>query len=194
MKTDRGDMTMNKQSFIRGFGVGVLFATVILGASCLIRTSDAAVIKKAKSLGMEYKQQEEALFETSSPASKGGISKGKTKSSAKPSETSQPQKAKATAKPTAKTVGQEQGDSSDLTKEDKQVQQEMEDAVTEFTIKEGEWSDEVSRNLKDLDIISDASAFDDYLEKNGYSDDIKAGTFQISMDATYEEIAKEITR
>jgi hypothetical protein len=188
---------MDKKSFIRGFGVGVLFATVILGISCLIRTSDAAVIKRARNLGMEYKQQEETLFQTSKPASGSSVAKDKTKSASTAKQTAKPQKNKATAKPTvkpSKTVGQEEGDSSDLTKESQQAQEEMEDATREFTIQEGEWSDQVSRTLEDLDIISDASAFDDYLEKNGYSDDIKAGTFQISMDATYEEIAKEITR
>ena len=58
---------MDKRSFIRGFGTGVLFATVILGISCLMRTSDAAVIKKAKQLGMTYEAGEETLFQTSSP-------------------------------------------------------------------------------------------------------------------------------
>jgi cell division protein YceG involved in septum cleavage len=48
--------------------------------------------------------------------------------------------------------------------------------------------------LEALDIISDATEFDTYLEENGYSDDIKAGTFNISLDATFEEIAKEITK
>ena len=55
---------MDKRSFIRGFGMGVLFAAVILGISCLMRTSDSAVIKRAKQLGMTYAAQEEKLFQT----------------------------------------------------------------------------------------------------------------------------------
>ena len=43
---------MDKKSFIRGFGTGVLFVAVILGISCLIRTSDSAVISRARKLGM----------------------------------------------------------------------------------------------------------------------------------------------
>ena len=58
---------MDKRSFIRGFGMGVLFAAVILGISCLMRTSDSAVIKRAKQLGMTYAAQEEKLFQTSAP-------------------------------------------------------------------------------------------------------------------------------
>ena len=45
---------MNKKSFLRGFGAGVLFVTVILGISCLIRTSDSAVITRAKKMGMTF--------------------------------------------------------------------------------------------------------------------------------------------
>jgi cell division protein YceG involved in septum cleavage len=81
-----------------------------------------------------------------------------------------------------------------LTKASEDAAAEMEEASRELTITAGEWSDSVSRDLEALDIISDATEFDTYLEENGYSDDIKAGTFNISLDATFEEIAKEITK
>ena len=34
----------HKKTFWRGFGAGVLFAAVILGISCLLRTSDAQAV------------------------------------------------------------------------------------------------------------------------------------------------------
>jgi len=61
---------MDKKSFMRGFGTGVLFAAVILGISCLMRTSDTAVIRKARQLGMTYADSDEKLFETATPAAK----------------------------------------------------------------------------------------------------------------------------
>jgi hypothetical protein len=187
---------MDKRSFMRGFGVGVLFATIILGVSCLIRTSDAAVMKRAKALGMTYQTEEEPLFQTSEPTSESAVTKSKKKSADKTEATAKP-KTKATAKPTekpSKTVAKEDADSSDLTKASEDAAAEMEEASRELTITAGEWSDSVSRDLEALDIISDATEFDTYLEENGYSDDIKAGTFNISLDATFEEIAKEITQ
>ena len=45
---------MDKKSFLRGFGTGVLFVAVILGISCLIRTSDSAVLSRARKLGMTF--------------------------------------------------------------------------------------------------------------------------------------------
>ena len=58
---------MDKRSFIRGFGMGVLFAAVILGISCLMRTSDSAVIKRAKQLGMTYASPDQ-IVEYDDPA------------------------------------------------------------------------------------------------------------------------------
>lgn len=52
---------MKNQSFWRGFGVGVLFASIILGISCMIRTSDSQVVSRAKKLGMVYEKQEEMV-------------------------------------------------------------------------------------------------------------------------------------
>lgn len=180
---------MDKKSFIRGFGLGVIFATFILGASCMIRTSDAAIVKRAKKLGMEYAQQEEELFRKKGSASGAAISKQDMKETSVPSSSKKP---KETKKP-SKKLSEEEANQNELEREKDQMRKEFEDTAKEFTIKEGEWSSDVSRNLKDMDIISDAAAFDAYLEKNGYSDKIKAGTFSIPKDASFEEIAKEIT-
>ena len=53
---------MNKKSFLRGFGIGVLFAAVILGISFTVRTSDSYVVSKAKELGMVYKSEQDSVM------------------------------------------------------------------------------------------------------------------------------------
>ena len=59
---------MNKKSFLRGFGSGVLFTAVILGTSAMLRTSDSYVRSRALKLGMvEKPQKEETLFATQTP-------------------------------------------------------------------------------------------------------------------------------
>lgn len=62
-----------------------------------------------------------------------------------------------------------------------------------LTIVSGMWSDKVAEELQKLGIIQDAADFDRYLIRNGYADKIKVGTFEIPMDASYEQIAKTIT-
>ena len=59
---------MDKKSFIRGFGTGVLFVAVILGISCLIRTSDSAVISRARKLGMTFSTSgNRSVLDTNAP-------------------------------------------------------------------------------------------------------------------------------
>jgi len=44
-----------------------------------------------------------------------------------------------------------------------------------------------------MGIIDDAVSFDKYLSDNGYSNVIKSGTYDVSPDDTYPDIAKKIT-
>lgn len=196
MKRDRKEVrVMDKKSFIRGFGTGVLFATLILGISCLIRTSDSAVIRRAKALGMGYVVEDDSLFSSDKASTKGAVSADGQK------ETKDSSKAKKTNKPTqtpesTETVKKKEdiSDQKDtLDKEKEKMEKEFQDAGKEFTIRAGEWSSEVSRRLEEMNLISDAEEFDAYLEKNGYSDEIRAGTFEISSGADFDEIARTIT-
>lgn len=186
---------MDKKSFIRGFGTGVLFATLILGISCLIRTSDSAVIRRAKALGMGYVVEDDPLFSSDKTSTEGAVSadgQKKTKNSSKAKKTNKP-----TQPPESTETVKKKEDISDqkdtLDKEKEKMEKEFQDASKEFTIRAGEWSSEVSRRLEEMNLISDAEEFDAYLEKNGYSDEIRAGTFEISSGADFDEIARTIT-
>lgn len=206
---------MDKKSFMRGFGAGVLFAAVILGTSCLMRTSDTAVIKKAKQLGMTYADSEEQLFATSKPAEKtelkesakpqaessagaspeaAGTDSKAAQTTANPESTSSTEQktAQVTSKPDKASSGKQNND-EEFKKEKNKMEKDFDKSTKEFTIHSGEWSDRVSQKLEDMDLVSDAKKFDQYLEDHGYSNKIKEGTYTISKDADFEEIAKEIT-
>lgn len=182
---------MDKKSFIRGFGTGVLFATLILGISCLIRTSDSAVIRRAKALGMGYIVEDDSLF-SAEASTEGAVSADGQKGSSKAKKTNKPVQT-----PESTETVKKKEDISDkkdtLDKEKEKMEKEFQDARKEFTIQAGEWSSQVSRRLEEMDLISDAEEFDAYLEKNGYSDEIRAGTFEISSGADFDEIARTIT-
>jgi len=45
---------MDRKSFFRGFGTGVLFTSAVLGISFTVRTSDPYVVSRAKEIGMVY--------------------------------------------------------------------------------------------------------------------------------------------
>lgn len=194
---------MDKKSFMRGFGTGVLFAAVILGISCLMRTSDTAVIRKARQLGMTYADSDEKLFETATPKAKtsaapeAGAASTEPKAvqaTAKPETTAETEQktAKATSKPD-KSVSKTESTDEEFKKEKDKIKKDFDKSTKEFTIHAGEWSYRVSQKLENLGLVSDAKKFDQYLEDNGYSSKIKIGHYTISKDADFKEIAKEIT-
>ncbi len=58
----------------------------------------------------------------------------------------------------------------------------------------GESSFAISKNLKDFGIIKDEHDFDNYLVKNNYANVIHPGNYDIPKNATYDELAKILTK
>lgn len=207
---------MNKRSFMRGFGTGVLFTAIILGVSCLIRTSDSQVVSRAKKLGMVYEKdtgnQKVAQSEaTAVPTEQAGTEAPKaTKEADSSKKTKAPQATETVTAPTPekeddkpeetkvpKETTQDhslQDEKKKLEKEKEDLQKEAEQASKNLEIKVGEWSSDVSKRLQSMGIIKSATDFDKYLNDHGYSDSINAGTYQVSPGDTYQELARKITR
>lgn len=66
--------------------------------------------------------------------------------------------------------------------------------TVKFTIRSGTGSRTVCNQLAEAGLIENAAAFDQYLIDSGYSKRISAGTFEIPVGASEEEIAKIISR
>ena len=202
-----GDVYMDKKSFLRGFGAGVLFAAVILGISCFIRTSEPATIARAKKLGMVFESnnsnkvitpvpEESTIPETTtSPEAattpeavttpEAAVTPGPTSSSGVSS--------KATKAPAKK----DKKDNNNIDKKFKdakdKAEKEAENAKKQLTISDGDWAGKVSSMLEDMGVINSASEFDKYLSDNGYSNVIKSGTYDVSPEDTFQELAEKIT-
>ncbi len=98
---------MKNKLFWRGFGAGVLFASLILGISCMIRTSDSQVVSRAKKLGMVYEKKEEMVTakldeqETAAPDTSGKPGETpKAKKTKAPNKTAVPKQTEPAAVPT----------------------------------------------------------------------------------------------
>lgn len=191
---------MKKKHFWIGFGTGVIFAALILGVSCLIRTSDSEVISRAKKLGMVFEKSNEIVVKTSEPEITDA-----------PTPEADAKKATVTALPPENTAAPtaESSDFSDnqndtkpvannndevLQKEKEKMEKDIKESSTNLKIKAGDISSTVSDRLESMGIIKNSKKFDTYLRKNGYSNSISAGSYKVSMDDTYEELAKKITR
>ena len=207
---------MDKKPFLRGFGTGVLFAAAILGISFTVRTSEPATIARAKKLGMvfESNNQKGVLSETKTPEETvmpetsgnpdSTTTPGNTSTpagTAAPSGTQKPSKERATEKPAATKVpvatkkpSKKDNDIGKQFEDEKNnLKKDIEDEKKQLTINDGDWSGKVSKELEDMGIIDNAAAFDKYLPDNGYSGVINSGTYDVSPDDTYHELAEKIT-
>lgn len=217
---------MDKRSFIRGFGVGVLFTALILGISFVVRTSDAYVKSQALKLGMVYQDEpgEDLVFASPGPGdsgkqkesdnnedNSGGDKKAKVtqkpKKPAAPKETAKP-KSTAAPKATQKAGKSPEASGSPLVTKKPAVAFEptakpgnarpkgtpAPKGKQTLTIVAGEWSSDVSAKLERMGIVKSAKQFDKYLNDNGYSEKINAGTYSVSADDTFEQLARRITK
>ena len=60
-------------------------------------------------------------------------------------------------------------------------------------IKRGMTSERIAKTLEDAGIVKSASEFDSWLKKNHYSNKLHVGTFSLSPEMSFEEIATELT-
>ena len=203
----------HKKTFWRGFGAGVLFAAVILGISCLLRTSDAQVVARAKKLGMVYetsdsnalalKSKDQEQKATKEPEQTDAAATQKPVQSIEPAVSEDPSKV-----PTPEPLGDSENDTQTkkastkksidndktMQNEKKKLEKEVKSSAKKLKIVSGDMSQTVSKKLERLGIIDDAESFDNYMNRNGYSRNITVGSFSISPDDTYRDIAKKITK
>ena len=66
--------------------------------------------------------------------------------------------------------------------------------VVTLVINRGESSVTVSKNLQALGLVEDYRTYDQFLCDNGYDHSICTGTYEISVNATEEDIARIITK
>lgn len=198
---------MDKKSFLRGFGTGVLFAAVILGISCFIRTSEPATIARAKKLGMAFESNNSQKVIPSEPEESTIPETDETpEAAATPETVTTPETAvtpqptgssSVSSKPTKTPVKKAKEDNDSISKKFKEAKdkakKDAENAKKQLTINDGDWAGKVSNMLEDMGIINSASEFDKYLSDNGYSNVIKSGTYDVSPEDTFQELAEKIT-
>ena len=181
---------MNKKSFLRGFGTGVLFTAIILGISFLVRMSDAQIISRAKKLGMSFEPSGQQMVlatpEVPQVSAEPSIVPETESESAAPPESSK--KPKRTKKPEATKSPSEEFDDAK-----KDADKKASDEKKKLTINDGDWAGKVSKELENMGIIDNSADFDKYLVDNGYSDVIRSGTYDVSPDDSFHDIAEKIT-
>lgn len=169
---------MNLKYFLRGIGVGMIITAILLGVSYQSKMSDEAIILKAKKLGMVF----EDLPET--PATPGPTDS--VDATVIPEITAIPEM---TGNP-EKTVAPD----SKKNKKNVKSKTTSKPKMTEFSIKSGDTSVDVSKRLERLGIVEDYHEFDRYLADNGYARKLRVGTYSVSKNAPFKEIVKQFVK
>ncbi|MCI8859639.1 MAG: hypothetical protein HFI71_08990 [Lachnospiraceae bacterium] len=179
--------------------------------------TDAEIIERAKLLGMvmeegtkesseqepEDKQKEPEQKSLESPEPKDNQTEGNNSGEDTPSENDDTKKASETDKPEDESSSQGTESKEDPKKDEdaaketssnpeagQSSQQEASQDVVEIRIEEGDYSDLISRKLFQAGLITDASAFDNYLTKNGLDESLRIGVHKIPKGSTQEEIVE----
>ncbi len=177
---------MKLKYYLRGIGIGVIVATLIMTVSSVIHNnnlSDETIIKEAQKLGMimpENTEDKDSLWgndseETEIQTENEVDSEPQTDAEDDPVETE-----------------------SISNTEDAQVPEDTQISVDEsmavVTITDTDAARHVSEKLQAAGLIEDSVDFRNYLANNGYATDIISGTFQIPKGSTYQEICDIIIK
>lgn len=191
--------------YLRGLGIGIVVTTVILTIVFNIRgkLSDSEIKERASKLGMVMAQTtEDSLFEkTVESTDEETADKPTQKQTQKQTESGNETTEATTEEPTTEAVTEE-------TTTEAPTEKPTPEPVTEapsteppapvntasIEIRSGMYSEAVSRLLFDAGIIPNAAEFNLYLENNGYAERISTGTFTVSSDMSYDQLARIITR
>lgn len=181
---------MKLKYYLNGFGIGVLFATIILSVSFLVRSgsgaqlTDEEVIMRARQLGMEMTV---AAAETDSTTKETTAAETSTRPE-KESETergTEPEttEAETTEEPTTQMQTETQSETSVRNGE----------SIT-IEIVSGMTSETVSRMLADRGIICSASELNTYMVQRGQAGRIRVGIYEMTPGISYDEIISMICR
>ncbi len=189
--------------FLRGLGVGIVFAAIILlignAGADKANLTDEEIISKAKQLGLveagKSDAEIDALFdESSADADKASDeSTGEsTKAEATTEETTT--KEATTEEATTEEATTEDATTKEATTEAKKSDKKSKKKDVTFVINQGMYSEELAALLYYYGVIDDADKFNDYLCYNhGYSERLQPGTYTVKQGADYDKIARMVT-
>ena len=174
---------MKLKYYLRGIGIGVIVATLIMTISSYVHNnnlSDEKIIKEALKLGMvmpEKTDDKDSLWEKN------------TQTNTEDDSEKQIDTSETETKNETETV-----DETELETETQLEEEPQEREYVSITVEDTDGARRVAIKLESVGVIDDATEFHSYLKKNGYAKVIRSGRFKIPVDATYEEICSIIIK
>lgn len=205
---------MKSKYYLRGFGTGVLFATIILMISLMVHDNMASNQKtdKGGSTGVQNNLKDNMTSqENTTPPESNAPSESTTssESTVTPGTTTQPIPPETTTQPEESTTSPETTTQPESTTPPETTTQPESEAPQENTlppesntdnaeyvtlnITSGMSSNKVADELQKSGVVESSYDLNMYLYNNGYENKIRVGTYSIRKGSSYQEIAEAIT-
>lgn len=174
---------MKFKYYLKGFGAGVLFATIVLSVSFLLRAgkntgmTDAQIMARARELGME------TVGSTEETESAQELTKELIKETTAATET--------VAEPVDSVISESQETETTA------LGQETEPEITEDTkivieIPFGMNSGEICQILEEAGVVESADEMEKYLKENGMTVSVRAGSYEFSRGMSIQAIVEKM--
>ena len=193
---------MNIKSYLKGIGVGMIVASLVLIIAGKYRMTDDQVIKRAEELGYtkgitvtvsDMQPKPEIVADDSSNQDEDSIVKEKDNSDKKPETTEDSDIKEDTVVEDVKSPD----DSAENTETDESAEttEVVEDVTTngetvKVEVKSGMSSESVSLAVKNAGLVESDTEFNKYLCENGYDKRLRVGSFDIPSGSDFETISK----
>ena len=175
---------MRIKYYIRGIGIGIIFATLVLtisfyfgkGSFAKEKLSDEEIIERATELGM-------VMEATTEEGTEEGTDENTKENPEEVAEESDEGNTEKEATVTAEAAPQIEDIASSDSEEAETI------TYVPFTVRGGESSEIVSENLKKAGLIDSVDDFNKYLSKINVDNLIQSGTFYVKQGSSYDDIA-----
>ena len=167
---------MKLRYYLRGLGVGILVTAVIMTVALSKKQpmTDDEVIKRAKELGMI----ENTIIKD--------VATSKEDEEVKEEIKEEPQEE-------VQEEVQEENPENTENETEVETEGETEETIT-VSVVSGDSSWSVAKRMEEIGLVDSAKEFDAFLCGNGYDKRISVGTYEISNNASWEDMAKIITK
>ena len=181
---------MRLKYYLRGLGIGVTLATLLLtisfyfGKDALAKRelTDAEIIERATELGMVMKEDAKDDKKSDDKADESKEDSNIDKTAEVDSDEN--------ADKASKDMTLEEAIESESSAPDVEKSKSSESTVTyvPFTIKAGATSETVAAELHNAGLIDSSAGFSEYMNKLGVDNRIQSGTFYVKQDSSYDDI------
>lgn len=163
---------MKWKFYLRGFGIGLIFATIAFMIAVAIHDNN-----------------QDKKCEKNESVTEAKVEKTTTENKESAKETT-----KVTETTETKTEAPTEATTEATTEAATTAAPETQSATVKLTISNNMYSEDVAVALQELGVITDSVDFDSYLENNNLASKLRTGEFEIPRGASYGDIAAIITR